>query len=83
MESYSMDDIMNKIHGYVDTLKKFEFTEQGYGVKPWSHRSVHEDGRIIDTRGTDWSLYDKDENEIATGTDPKSLNEYLSEVKNV
>ena len=79
METYSMDEIMVKIHGYSDTLKKFEFKEQGCGVKPWSHRSVHEDGRKIDTRGTDWSIYDKDDFLIATGSDSESLNKYLSE----
>jgi len=78
MGSWSLGKMLDNINGYGDIMRQFNFVEEkGGGKKPWSIRHVHKDGRILDTRMSDWTLYDKNEIETAIGIGPEDLKLYF------
>ncbi len=74
----NLGDMLDKIDGYRKILEDRGYVvKEGGGKKPWSVLAVHSDGTCIEQRASEWTLYDKDYKEIATGKQPESLQMYF------
>ena len=73
--NFMLGDMLDKIVGYVDILKDFGFKDNGTGTKPWSISHINDDGVIIDTRNSEWTMY-KNGKEIV-GKTPEELHRLL------
>lgn len=69
----SVGDMVDRIQAYNEVLKKYAFVGNGTGIKAWSHRHTGPKGHNVDIRGSDWTLYDAEGQEMATGTTPTEL----------
>jgi hypothetical protein len=69
----NLDAILNKCVSYDKVLEEAGFKHNGDGIKPWSLRYTHADGRHIDVRSSDWTAYP----ENIEGDGPENLKKYL------
>lgn len=69
----NLDAIISKISSYTKILDEAKFKSNGDGIKPWSLRYTHADGRHIDIRNSEWIVYP----ELVSGNNPDDLKKYL------
>ena len=69
----TVGDMVDRIQSYHMVTEKAGFVANGFGLKPWSHRYTGPKGHNLDIRGSDWTLYDLNGNEMAIGTNPTEL----------
>lgn len=71
--------IIDTIWSYDEVTTKYGFvwTRTG-GIRPWSHRHSRANGWSVDTRGSDWAIYNEKDELIQEGKTPYELSWYLS-----
>lgn len=75
----NLDSIVNKIQSYNNILTNAQYPHTTSGsIKPWAVRHVHADGTAIEVRSSEWTFYDAENTEVATGNTAESLRQYLA-----
>ena len=78
--SIDLCDIVNKIKSYSDILKKYNYNHNpDGGIKPWSNLYENYNGTRVEIRSSEWTYYDKENNEKKVDYTPESLDEFLKE----
>ena len=49
--------MLDNVAGYHEVFDRFEFTANGTGNRPWSHRYVNSQGDAIEFNANGWDLY--------------------------
>ena len=71
----SVADILDNIAMYSKLFKKFNYSDDGNGALPWSHKVSHVDGSTIEFRASEW-VYNGPRGRH-TGTNAQTLGEFL------
>ena len=70
----NLSEVVAKIKAYNDVATKHAYKDNNEtGSAPWSIKLTHANGYYIELRGSEWTLYAKDDTMIATGTTPDEL----------
>jgi len=76
--SYNLGEMVDRMTSMDDVIRSYGFRwVHGGGRKPWSVRFNHQDGRSIDLRASEWTLYDANDNETASSSLPNTIQHYL------